>query len=245
MTVLCSICPGQDFALCAPAQNQAGMELHSIRGSTRFVKPRQIVRHERQENGELVTLSSGWAFCYRHTCDGRRQILSFLLPGDVVGLTDLYLGHAEPAVQTLTDAKFCVFQLDSVRAFSAGHPLCADRIGRALVQRLGFLERRLISIGKLSASERIAQLILELHTRLRARRLTDSDSMPFPLSQAHIGDALGLTPMHVHRVLKALKDKKLIGLEHRRLEIKDRPGLVSLAKYRNNDLDQLLNITMN
>ncbi len=242
MTIFCSSCIGRDFAICAPALDRAEIEFDRIRLGTRFVKPRQIVRHEGQEIGEIMTLSSGWAFNYRHTYDSRRQILSFLLPGDVVGLTDVYIGHTGPAVETLTDAEFCVFPLDFVRTFSECHPLSASRIARALVQKHNNLEHRLVSLGKLSASERIARMILELHIRLHARRLADGDSMPFPLSQAHIGDTVGLTPMHVHRVLKALKDKKLIGLEHRRLEIKDRAGLMSIAKYRNDDLHQLLNI---
>lgn len=239
MTALCAGCPGRDFAICAPIPGLVDDGFDRIRQGKRFVEARRVVWQEGQDTGEFLTLSSGWAYRYRLTSDGRRQIIAFLIPGNAIGLRALVFQGDEPSVKTLTDAEFCVFQREVVQDFVRRHPVGTARTLRAMAQIVGSLERRLVSLGKHSASERVARLILELHMRLDSRGLTDGDSMPFPLSQEHIGDAVGLTTLHVHRVLKALKEKKIIGLEDRRLEIRDRQALLSAGAYREDDLDQL------
>lgn len=177
---------------------------------------------------ECFTVMNGWAFRYRVTSGGRRQILAFLLPGDPLGFPQT-AQSAPTAVRAITDLQLCTFPRRLVADYARSSPDRLSLFETVVAREYGFFEDRLVDLGRRSATERIASLILGLKVRLSARGLALDDSMPFPLRQEHIADALGLTQVHVSRILKRLRGDGLIRIERRELTILDPERLLRAA----------------
>lgn len=181
---------------------------------------------------EIYSLRSGWAFSFILLPDGRRQILSFYLPGDII---DPIAMHGDPlwfSVQALTDVELCAFERKTLLAAIENRAEAKrdmDAAARASISNRDF---RLVDLGRRRAVERIAQLILGVVDRYACLNLLDDGSLSFPLRQEHIGDALGLTRVHVSRVLAELRAKGAIETGENRLAILDREVLERLAGPR-------------
>jgi CRP-like cAMP-binding protein len=178
---------------------------------------------------QVLVLCAGWAYRYIELADGRRQILGFLLPGDLFSVLNVLEAQSQFAVAALTDVQISRFERPGARARSTmGDRLqlvlenaCRDEAAGAI---------RLITVlGKCSAEERIAYLLTNLARRLRARSVIRGQSYPFPLRLRHIADALGLTPVHVSRVLSHFRDRGLCVVSNGVLNVLDEPELDRLG----------------
>lgn len=180
---------------------------------------------------EVYILYSGWAFSYKMLEDGRRQILSIYLPGDVIGLQAIVGEFMDHSVETLGEVQLCVF--DGHKAVTACE---TDAIMQHEIFRMFDNERRhlqdiLIGIGRRSSPENLAHLLLSIFTGLEQRDLTYGNACLLPLTQTILADALGLSPEHLNRLLKQLKDDGLVSLNRSKMVIHDRAGLSQLAQY--------------
>lgn len=185
-----------------------------------------------QEPGEAPrrrVVLRGWGARCRPLADGRRQIFTFLLPGDIVG------GHARDAAQDSSVA------LTSVETVELG-ALCASLAERpAWVKALiaeseaviaaqdELLFDHIVRLGQNNAIERVASLVTELDRRLAAVGLSRADGFDMPLKQEHLAEALGLTLVHVNRTLQRLRTERLMDLHGGKLKIIDRRRLLRLA----------------
>jgi CRP-like cAMP-binding protein len=153
---------------------------------------------------------TGWAARSKTLPDGRRQILSFLTPGDAIGLFGAITPMATSSVTALSDLTAVPFAPAKVVRTIAQAP----RLGAALVWAAGreqeILGEHLVSLGRRSARERVAHLFLELWARLTVRGLTSGDQLYVPLTQQIIADALGLSVVHVNRTLRQLGAEGLL-----------------------------------
>lgn len=165
----------------------------------RFVRARTELMREGQEVGEPRLIVSGWAARARLLPDGRRQLLSFVLPGDLIGLCR----HAQPlaasTIIALTDLTLCAAPPTDrspalAEAYAVSHAL--DEAN---------LLSQVVRLGRLNAHERIADLLLELHDRLDLAGLVSQGSFELPLTQELLADAVGLTPVHVNRMLQQMR----------------------------------------
>ena len=207
---------------------------------------RWLQRHKtgqlRREAGETVmeagaideriyTVLSGWAFRYNMLPDGRRQILNFLLPGDMVGLQAELTNAAPHGVEALTPLSLCAFRHDTVLELFREHVALALDLTwlAAHSERMG--DDVLLTVGRRNARERVATLLVHLYKRASSVGLVEADSIAFPLTQTHVADALGLSPVHVNRVLQALRRAGLIRLAEGRLGIGDLQALRRVALY--------------
>jgi CRP-like cAMP-binding protein len=170
-------------------------------------------------------LLSGWA-CLAHSLrDGRRQILAFLLPGDGVGF-DL-LTRSQRSVETiaLTPLK--------VRYAQANFALATERLGRVFAgvaaAQQGRMIDQMVRLGRQTAYERMAHLLLELHGRLAEIGETRGESFNLPVKQEILADALGLSLVHVNRTLQQLRRDQLIDMRGAQMTLLDRAGLESAA----------------
>lgn len=161
-----------------------------------LVKMRQELLHEGQEIGRPMLMVRGWAARTRCLEDGRRQIVNFVLPGDLVGFSDLDRPLAPSTVVALTDGAWC----------HAPDPECSPALSRAYAIGRAIEEAHLLGqitrLGRLSADERIQDLLLELMERLELAGLAQDGRYAIPLTQEMLADALGLTPVHVNRMLQ-------------------------------------------
>lgn len=161
--------------------------------------------------------------------DGKRQILSFLIPGDYLPLLGLSGRPLTFSIRTLTDVDLCVFDRDSMaKAMASSEPARRDLVG-TLLDQFSELERRLTDVARRSALGRLANFIIDLDARVSARRGPTNGAFAFPLRQEHLADALGLTTVHVNRTLARLRKEGVIHLEHQRMDIRNLPRLHELA----------------
>jgi CRP-like cAMP-binding protein len=224
----CKACPVRTMAVYGDAPELTA-EIARLRTGTRLLPARRILYREGEPIRDVYTLFDGWAIRFKILPDGRRQILTVLLPGDVISLPSLWTDRLDFSVQAVTAVSLCVFDRAAMIEFLRSRPDLEWRVGSLLAREVGLLEQRLTDLGRRTAHERIARLILRLYVRLAERDATDGPSFEFPLRQQHIGDVLGLTAVHVSRVLRELRDARLIERNGSKLTILDYGGLEAIA----------------
>lgn len=169
----------------------------------------------------IYVISSGWACRYRRLEDGSRQILRILIPGDLSSAVSLSeAGRALTfGIRAVSDVTASVIEAPRLRELIA--PSAALRIAlfEELCDEIHDLEQRLTDLGVCSAPSRIAQLLLDLHTRLSARGLVEGGAFQFPLRQEDLARAVGLTPVHVNRMLMQLRRLGWISYERGRMHL--------------------------
>jgi len=216
----CSACTVRPFALFRAVPKARIGEVARLRLGVRLSRAGEAVRDP------VFTLYAGWMFSWAATADGRRQILDFHLPGDLVERQgDL------PEVEALTDASYCVLSRERLCAFMEQEPALALSYAEGLARDRARLRERLTSLGRRDAVSRLAHLLLELHARLMARGGADPRGAALPLKQAHLADALGLSVEHVNRALATLRREGVAALQKGRFDILDRRRLEDIAGW--------------
>lgn len=233
----CSRCPYRRSALYSPLSEH---EIEALRSpkATRYVQAKGIIQHYGRGLDELYSLGNGWAFRFKLLATGRRQILSFLLPGDFVTIQGLLARTQWFSVQAITSVSLCAFDAAKFRSSVARSEALLDRVEKLRLEDLIAMDERIMDLGRRPAVERVARLILEIRSRLdRSGGVAEDGSFPFPLRHEHLADALGLTPVHVSRTIGELRNLDLIALERQRLTVKDRACLMEIAGVADRDLD--------
>jgi CRP-like cAMP-binding protein/CheY-like chemotaxis protein len=177
----------------------------------------------------LHLVRSGWLAQFRTMTDGRRHILRFLMPGDLVGLTAQFSGAAPAPAVALTEARVAavpVAELIDPHSAAALQQVCA-----ILAMENVRADETLLSLGCLGADERLAALLLALFERAEARDLASDRGLRLPLTQQDIADALGISPVHTNRMVMKLQRAGLIRLKNEWLQILDGPGLQVVAQW--------------
>lgn len=179
----------------------------------------------------LYTVLSGWAFRFKTLPDGRRQILNYLLPGDLLGLQGSIMGEMEHSVEALTTMVLCVFQRDKLDSLFEGYPGLGFDVTWIAAQEERMLDEHLLSLGRRTAVERAAYLLAFLHNRGEGLGRHSNKSLLIPVTQQHVADTLGLSIVHTNKTLRKLADKGLIQWLDRSCEIVDAEGLRALAGW--------------
>jgi CRP-like cAMP-binding protein len=164
----------------------------------------EIIR-AKEENCEIYTLYKGWAFRFKVLPDGRRQILNFLLPGDLLGLQAAMFDAARHSIEALTDVELCLLPRRRIWGLFGEMPELAFDVTWLGSHEESYVDENLMSAGRRSATERIATLIVMLYKRADALALVTDGTFAFPLSQQHIADALGLSLVHTNKTLGRLR----------------------------------------
>jgi CRP-like cAMP-binding protein len=180
----------------------------------------QVRYGERAGAETQLVIVSGWACELRILPDGRRQIFSFLLPGDVI-----------EARGTGSVGSRGVVALTRLTVVNHG-PQLADAAGRAASRREQRLYDHLMRMGQLSAKERVIHLLLELHERLDRIGLVHGETFKIPLTQEVFADALGLSIVHINRTLKGLRKDGWVCIKAGSVTLKNRPRLAAASCYR-------------
>jgi CRP-like cAMP-binding protein len=195
------------------------------RKAVREVGARRDLLREGEPPRAVNLLLDGWACRYKTLTDGRRQIVSLFVPGDIFDLNIYILKEMDHAVGAITALKVAEIGREDFERLMVEHPritqaLFWNELVEAAVQREWTL-----NVGQRTAYERIAHLLCEIFLRLRVVGLTDGNSCRFPLTQVDLADATGLTAVHVNRTLQELRRDGLIELQSKTLVI---PGLQAL-----------------
>lgn len=186
---------------------------------------------EGSNSAHLYTLLSGWAFRYKSLPDGRRQILNYLLPGDLLGLQGTIIGEMQHSVEALSPLVLCVFQRNRLNELFQNHPGLGFDITWLAASEERMLDEHLLSLGRRTAMERAAYLIAFLHQRAASVGVELNKPLLIPITQQHVADTLGLSIVHTNKTLRKLADRKLIKWLDRSCEVLDVDGLMELADW--------------
>jgi CRP-like cAMP-binding protein len=177
----------------------------------------------------LFVVARGMACCYRLMPDGRRQVLSILIPGDLFGLPRFLLQPMDHSVAAIGPTRIAAIGGDAVIDIISNHPRIGAALWWSVMQEEAMLRERIVALGRRSARGRVAYLLCEIVWRQRAVGTAEDHSVRLPFTQADLGDMLGLTSVHINRVLQGLRRDELITLDRRRLTLLDIERLQAIA----------------
>jgi CRP-like cAMP-binding protein len=200
---------------------------HTMR---RFDPATYLVR-EGEVPHQCAVLVSGYAFRHKSSSSGARQIVSMHVPGDPLDFQHLFLDEADHNVQTLTRGDAAIVPRAAIRDLMLARPTIAQSIVVNILIDASILREWVLNVGQRSARERVAHLLCEFAVRLDAQGLAGSDGYTLPMSQEQIGDATGLTAVHVNRMLKELQAEGLVDRLGRAVTFPDPGGLREVADF--------------
>ncbi len=223
------------FVALADADLQTLARFHRRRRS--FAAGHQMI-HEGQPGQSAFILAAGWACSYKMLPDGTRQIVDVQIPGDFLGLRGVLLRTTDHSVEAVTHLEASeVLASDILEGFAQAPRLAAAVLWAASRDEAMVVEH-LVDLGRRSADERMAHFLLELGARLRLVGAGDSAGFDCPLTQYHLADLLGLSAVHVNRVLRHLREEGLVTFQKGRVVFDDPAGLTELAGFDRSYLDQ-------
>jgi CRP-like cAMP-binding protein len=186
---------------------------------------------EGAEPTRSTLLVSGFATRYRVVEDGGRQITSIHVAGDFVDLHGFLLRKMDHSVGALSDCRVIAFPHEGLRRITERYPHLTRLLWLMTLLDAAMNREWIVGMGRLSAVERMAHLLCELKIRLDAVGLAERDRFRFPATQVALADALGLSTVHVSRVLKELRDQGLADWDGEDVRIGDWDGLLRLAQF--------------
>lgn len=210
-------------------------ELHRRR---RAFKAGHDLVHQGEANKSVYILAKGWGCSSKLLPDGSRQIVDFQVPGDILGLRSVLFRTADHSIEAVTDVEVSEVMDSELRSAFVNTPRLAIAVLWGASRDEAMVVEHLVGLGRRSAVERSAHLFLELGARLAVVGMGTKEGYDCPLTQYHLADALGLTAVHVNRVLRELRERKLLSFNKGYVEFLDFDALVNLAGFDTEYLDQ-------
>ncbi len=220
------------------AADAAALE-HATVNPRRYIARQDLIR-EGDESGPMFVVLDGWLCRYKILPSGTRQIMAFLMPGDACDLHIKLLAEMDHSIQAITTAMVATITRGEMQALMQKHPNIASAMYSAQLIDESIMRAWIVSMGRRSSTERVAHLICELYIRARIIGLTDDGEFALPLSQLVLADALGMTAVHINRVLKELRLSGAMALKRRSVMILNPAQLIQIAGFDENYLHRRL-----
>lgn len=220
------------------ANDRRALEAATIR-PRQYAAKHDLIR-EGDTPGPMFVMLSGWACRYKILPSGTRQITAFLMPGDACDLHVSMLTEMDHGIQTITAAQVATISRGEMQTMMDEHPGIARAMYTAQLVDEGIMRAWIVSMGRRSSIERVAHLICELYLRAKAIGLAGDAEFGLPLSQVILADALGMTPVHINRVIRELRLSGAMALQGGHLKIHDPVKLVTTAGFDENYLHRRL-----
>jgi len=186
----------------------------------------------------IFVLNQGMAIRYKVLHDGRRQILSLVLPGDFIGYPGCLFENSLYSIASLGESTACAITFAEIFLLFRRHPRLATAVFWLVGHDAVLFAEHLVGVGRQSAYERVAHLLLELLVRLQLAGLADERSFCMPMTQELLADAVGLSVPHVNRTLRRLREDGLITMEGTRIIFVDLAALSRLADFDRTSLSR-------
>lgn len=198
--------------------------------------PGEDILQEGKHSPECQLVLSGLDSRYKLLPDGGRQIMAFLVPGDLCDPEIFILKKMDHSVVAQSPTTVALISPGEMDALLSGQGRIAKALWWSTLVDLATLREWVVNHGRRDAHEQIAHLLYEMLVRYRVVGLTTDETLEFPLTQADLGDATGMTPMHVSRVLAKLREEGLVSIKSKTLTILDPERLKEVAGYDANYL---------
>ncbi len=203
----------------------------ALPGSARTLERANYIVREGEPGRSCAILLSGYTFRQKLTSDGARQIVSLHIPGDALDLQTLHLAAADHNVQALTRAKVLYVPQAEIRQLMDASPGFAEAVIVDILIEASITREWLLNVGRRDARTRLAHLLCEFAVRMDAQGLTNGHGCELPMTQEQLGDALGLTSVHVNRTLKALESAGVLTRRGRRIQFTDWEKMRRIADF--------------
>lgn len=233
----CRTCPVSGYGIYAATMKTAPDRIPRLRAGVSAYEANQAMLVQGQSSERIGSLRSGWAYVHKTLQGGRRHILAFLLPGDLVGIDLLAMGRNPLPYGTtaLNDASVCWFDTEAFHELlqAEGAQRSATQFWMSLY--VSTFSLRTAMIGHATATARLAEFVLELFVRLRHRNLTRGDGYEFLPTQSQVADCLGLTPAYVSMTLTRLRKRGILEIRDRTLRVLDERELHRIANAKDSE----------
>ena len=228
----CRDCPLQDCDSFRPHSAETLQFLQQFKqGEAAFGKGETVLA-QGGKAPHLHTVLAGLLIRFRSLEDGRRQIVNFMFPGDLVGLQGAFDDDLAHSVEALIAARLCVFPRNDFYSLMRSHPELGYDVVWLAAKEETALEEHLTAVGQRTARERVAYLAVWLLDRALATGIADQDNrLDLPITQAQIADMLGLSLVHTNRTLKSLREEGLVEWTPGELRVADMDAACEYAQY--------------
>lgn len=237
MFLVATSCFAERLAKQVPLSEAEKSALARLEENPRKVKRGSMIQRVNETVTELFVLREGRVMSFVILPDGSRQILRVYFPGDFIGSASTIYSKAPESLIALSDAIVCPFDKQALRRLLDEYPRVA-----ALLFLLSNAERvsmtdRLAALGRTSAKARVASFLLDMFDRLRVTDDSITDSFELKLTQEEIGDSIGLTSVHVNRMIRQMEQEALISRSNGRITLLDMERLEDIGHYTNRHKD--------
>jgi len=226
--------------------------LNKIHEQTTVHDANKTILNEGDYHKECMIIVRGWACRFSMLSNGKRQVINYYLPGDIISPFALLQPKTDYSVTSLTFLETCVFKPDYLLQMFSVEPRLGLIYGQMLGREDSLSAEQIVRLGARSAYERTAHILLELYHRLKLVGLTDSEeSYFFPLTQELLADTLGMSFVHMNRTLRKLRDNNLIDIDSNQMTLLNVDELITIAEYEppypqtglNTDVDKIIEST--
>jgi CRP-like cAMP-binding protein len=195
------------------------------------IKDHQDLVREGDQPTRSCLILSGFACTYKMTAQGKRQIVSFSIAGDIPDLQSLHLRVMDNSISTISPCRVGFITHKDLRDLCDRYPRIASAFWRETLIDASIFREWVTNVGRREAYQRMAHLLCELLTRLRAVDLVEDHTCDLPITQSEFADALGVTNVHVNRVLQQMRADGLIETKGTQLKIPDWDKLKQVGEF--------------
>ncbi|MCC5812698.1 MAG: Crp/Fnr family transcriptional regulator [Ectothiorhodospiraceae bacterium] len=206
--------------------------LDSLEKSPQAFRRGGVIWEEGDEATDFYTIRRGWLFSYRYMEDGSRQVLDIFVPGDIAGLREFAFSGRLTGLATLTDVEICAFPKTRMTEVFGESLLLSNLFFAVAAREQAVLLERLVNLGRRTALQKVAHFVLEMYTRLQRTNNFPDNHFRLPLPQHVLGDALGLSAVHVSRTFGELKEAELLCRDGGHISILDVDRLAQVAGFK-------------
>jgi CRP-like cAMP-binding protein len=211
--------------------DEEGQAVADLPHTLRELGPDQDIGREGDRPSQCCLVVEGFAYRYKVSPTGKRQIFSIHLPGEVPDLQSLHLHTLDHTLSTLSRAKLAFIPHQAIRGLCADHPRLSGALWRETLVDGAIFREWMMGIGRRGAVGRVAHFMCELVERMAAIGRAERAACAFPMTQGELADMLGLSAVHINRTLQELRRTGLIRLSGATLNVLDWPGLVKTGEF--------------
>ncbi|MEO6579636.1 MAG: Crp/Fnr family transcriptional regulator [Sphingomicrobium sp.] len=224
----------EQFARLEAADLEA---LASLAAGPKAMHAGQVLVHENGDLDQVYLIVQGMGCRYKSLPEGQRQILGYLIPGDLCDIHFITLTKPDHSVALICDSQVVKIHTKKVSAVLSSNPRIERALSLAALQDIAILREWLLNVGQRNALQKLSHFLCEMKLRLsRIGEVADDGSFEFRVNQMALADTTGLTPAHVNRTLQRLRNDGLIRLRQRRLFVVDADRLAAIAGFDGNYL---------
>ena len=205
--------------------------LRSVVASVKSLPGDSPIVREGELSTQCCVILSGFAYRSKVSENGKRQILSFHIVGDMPDLHGLPLKRMDHDLTTLSEARLGFIDHNALERILATRPALARALWRESLVDAGLFRQWIVNLGTRSASGRMAYLIAELRQRLGAMGMVANEQFGFPITQSKLADALGLSVVHVNRILQGFRTEGILDLKRQVVTLGDFEKIVQLGGF--------------